>query len=388
MFTIRPDLRFLNHGSFGSCPEPVRSRQREVVDALERDPIWFMAGKLEEHLDRSRARLARFLGANAVDLAFVTNATQGVNAVIRSAEFKPGDQILTTDQAYNACANALRFVADRAGAELVVVPIPFPIKSPDQVVEAIVDAVTPRTRLAMIDHITSSTGLVLPIETIVRELEGRGVRVLVDGAHAPGMVPLDLNALGASYYAGNCHKWVCAPKGAAFLHVREDLRDEVRPTSISHGANMEDPNRSRFHLEFDWCGTFDPSPWICIETAIDVMDATYGGWDAIRDGNRQNALAGQALLCESLGIDKPAPAEMIGALAAVPLGNLGEEKSPHKYLPAPLALVLRNKHKIEVPVFPWPAWPDLLLRISMQRYNTLEDVEALCAALKEEGVAR
>ncbi len=388
MFSIRPDLRFLNHGSFGSCPDPVRARQRTVLDALERDPIWFMVGELEDHLDRSRARLASFVGANTDDLAFVTNATQGVNAVIRSAEFKPGDQILTTDHAYNACANALRFVAERSGAELVVVPVPFPIASSEQVVEAIAEAVTPRTRLAMIDHITSSTGLVLPIEAIVRELESRGVQVLVDGAHAPGMVPLDLNALGASYYTGNCHKWVCAPKGAAFLHVREDLRDRVRPTSISHGANMEDPNRSRFHLEFDWCGTFDPSPWICVETALDVMSEAFGGWEAIMAGNRENALAGQALLCECLSIEKPAPADMIGSLAAVPLGSLGDEKSSHKYLPAPLALTLRNKHKIEVPVFPWPAWPDLLLRISMQRYNTLEDVEALCAALKEEGVAQ
>lgn len=388
MFTIRKDLTFLNHGSFGACPQPVRDRQRAVQDQLERDPVWFMVGELEELLDGSRAALASFLGAHTADLAFVTNATAGVNAVLRSFPFQPGDQILTTDHAYNACANALRFVAERAGAELVVVNIPFPIQSPQQVLDAIDAAVTPRTRLAMIDHITSSTGLVLPVDAIVASLEDRGVRVLVDGAHAAGMVPLNLNALGASYYSGNCHKWLCAPKGAAFLHVREDLRDTVRPISISHGANVEDPTRSRFHLEFDWCGTFDPSPWIAVETAIKVMSEAFGGWPAIMESNRKNALSGQAMLCECLGIDRPAPASMIGSLASVPLGNLGDEKSALKYVPAPLSVTLRNAYNIEVPVFPWPAWPDLLLRISMQQYNELSDVERLCDALRQEGVGQ
>ena len=388
MFTIREDLRFLNHGSFGSCPTPVRERQRQVLDRLESDPVWFMVGELEGFLDSSRKRLAGFLGASPEDLVFVRNATEGVNAVLRSLRLEPGDQVLTTNHAYNACANALHFVAERAGAEVVVVDVPFPLSSPEEVLTEIDAAITARTRIAMIDHVTSATGLVLPIAAIVSRLEERGVPTLVDGAHAPGMVPVDIDELGASYYAGNCHKWLCAPKGAAFLHVRRDLRDGIRPTSISHGANMEDPARSRFHLEFDWCGTFDPSPWICVETAIDTMEASFGGWPQIMRSNREMALAGRDLLCETLNIDRPAPDSMIGSLAAVPLGNLGDEKSPHKYLPAPLALTLRDKHHIEVPVFPWPAWPDLLLRISMQQYNTLADVEALCVALVAEGVGQ
>jgi isopenicillin-N epimerase len=355
---------------------------------MESDPVWFMAGELEGFLDSSRERLARFLGASAEDMVFVRNATEGVNAVLRSLKLEPGDQVLTTDHAYNACANALRFVAERSGAELVVVKIPFPLRSPQEVLDEIDAAITGRTRIAMIDHVTSATGLVLPIADIVARLEERGVRTLVDGAHAPGMVPVDIDALGASYYVGNCHKWLCAPKGAAFLHVRRDLRDEVRPTSISHGANIEDPSRSRFHLEFDWCGTFDPSPWICVETAIDTMESAFGGWPEIMRSNREMALAGRDLLCQTLGIEPPAPDSMIGSLVAVPLGNLGDDKSPHKYLPAPLALALRDKYRIEVPVFPWPAWPDLLLRISMQQYNSVQDVEALCAALVDEGVVQ
>ena len=388
MFTIREDLTFLNHGSFGSCPTPVRQRQREVRDWMESDPIWFMVGELEPLLDSSRARLAGLIGATPENLAFVRNATEGVNAVLRSIRLEPGDQVLTTNHAYNACANALHFVAGRAGAEVVVVDIPFPLGSAQQVLNEIDAAVTERTRIAMVDHVTSATALVLPIDQIVSRLEERGVPVLVDGAHAPGMVPLDVEALGASYYTGNCHKWLCAPKGAAFLHVRGDLRDTVRPTTISHGANIEDETRSRFHLEFDWCGTFDPSPWICVETAIDTMESAFGGWPAIMESNRANALAARDLLCDHLGIEKPAPDSMIGSIAAVPLGVLGHEKSPHKYLPAPLTLTLRNDHRIEVPVFPWPVWPALLLRVSMQQYNTLADVERLCEALAAEGVGR
>lgn len=386
MFTLREDLTYLNHGAFGSCPTPVRERQREIRDLMERDPIWFMVTEIEGLLDRSRERLAELLGASTENMAFVRNATEGVNAVLRSLKIEPGDQLLTTNHAYNACANALHFVADRAGAEVVVVDIPFPLRSPQQVLDEIDAAVTERTRIAMIDHVTSPTALVLPIAEIVARLEERGVPVLVDGAHAPGMVPLDLEALGASFYTGNCHKWLCAPKGAAFLHVRSDRREAVRPATISHGANVEDPHRSRFHLEFDWCGTFDPSPWICVETAIDLMEQEYGGWPEIMASNRAKALEGRDILCAHLGIDPPAPDSMIGSIAAVPLGVLGTETSGNKYLPAPLAITLRERHRIEVPVFPWPAWPELLLRISMQQYNTTSEVEHLCEALAAEGV--
>ena len=213
LWPLERGVIFLNHGSFGACPAEVLRQQAALRDEMEAEPVRFLSRELDDRLADARQALAAFVGADADDLAFVANATGGVNAVLRSLRFSPGEELLTTDHAYNACRNAFDFAAGRAGARVVVATIPFPLASPEEVVEAVLARVTPRTRLALLDHVTSPTGLVLPLERLVAALSGRGVEVLVDGAHAPGMVPLDLGALGAAYYSGNCHKWLCAPKG-------------------------------------------------------------------------------------------------------------------------------------------------------------------------------
>ncbi|HEY1086733.1 MAG TPA: aminotransferase class V-fold PLP-dependent enzyme, partial [Archangium sp.] len=238
-------IHFLNHGSFGATPRAVLDHQRTLRDRLESEPVRFMVRELEPLLDASRSRLADFMGAQAGDLAFVGNATSGVNAVLRSLQFQPGDELVTTSHGYNACTNALHFVAERSGARVVIADLPFPVGDAQAIVDAVLAVVTPQTKLVLIDQITSPTALILPIDALVKTLEERGVPVLVDAAHAPGQVPLHLDATGASFTTGNLHKWVCAPKGCAFLHVRRDRQPLVRPTVISHGANSKRTDRSR-----------------------------------------------------------------------------------------------------------------------------------------------
>jgi isopenicillin-N epimerase len=380
---LDPDVVFLNHGSFGACPRPVLEYQTELRARIERQPVRFFVRDLEGLLDEARAVLADFLGAAPDDLAWVANATTGVNAVLRSLELAPGDELLTTDHEYNACRNALEFVAGRWGARVVVAALPFPIAGPDEALAAILARVTPRTRLALIDHVTSQTGLVLPAGEIVATLRERGVETLVDGAHAPGMLPLALDTLGAGYYTGNCHKWLCAPKGAAFLHVRRDLQPTVRPAVISHGANSPRRDRSRFLLEFDWVGTGDPTACLALPEALRFMgELLPGGWAALRRHNRARTLEGRDLLCRALDVAPPCPDEMIGSLASLPLPD-GDGAPPSSALYAdPLQDRLLEDFRIEVPVIPWPAPPRRLIRISAQLYNRPGDYRRLADALR------
>jgi isopenicillin-N epimerase len=385
-WALDPNVTFLNHGSFGACPRPVLEAQTQLRARLERDPVQFFARDYPALVDRTREALGQFIGAAPADLALVSNATSGINAVLRSLRFEPGDELLVTNHGYNACCNAAAFVAERSGAKLVVAQIPFPVSGPEAVLGPVFDCVGPRTRLALIDHVSSATGLVLPIERLVRELEERGVATLVDGAHAPGMLPLDITSLGASYYAGNCHKWVCAPKGAGFLYVRADHRDAIRPPVISHGANAPVGDRSRFHLEFDWTGTHDPTAWLTIPTAIEVMgDLLPGGWQALQQHNRSLALKARTLLCERLGVSPPCPDEMIGSLAALPLPDASTDFDPGPFGCDPLQMTLYQQYHIQIPIFPWPAVPHRLIRISCQIYNRWDDytrlADALCASL-------
>ena len=380
---LDPSVIFLNHGSFGACPIPVLQYQAELRERMERQPVQFFVRDLEGLLDEAREALGAFLGAPAHDLAWVPNATTAVNAVLQSLSFEPGDELLTTDHEYNACRNVLDFVARRAGARVVVASLPFPIAGPEQVIQAVMDRVTERTRIALLDHVTSQTGLVLPMAAIVRELRERGVETLVDAAHAPGMLPLNVAAMGAAWYTGNCHKWMCAPKGAAFLYTRPDMQAQTRPAVISHGANSPRTDRSRYRVEFDWMGTDDPTAILSVPEAIRFMGRLMpGGWAAVRETNRQLALRGRDVLCNTLGIDPPCPDEMIGSLASLPLPDGDGRLSSSPLYADPLQDLLLERFQIEVPVIPWPAPPRRLIRISGQVYNRDGDYEALGRALR------
>jgi len=378
---LDPAITYLNHGSFGAAPKVVLEKQSELRAQLESEPVRFMVRELEPLLDEARAVLAEFVGADTESIAFVPNATAGVNAVLRSLDLDLHDDLLVSSHEYNASRNALDYVAGLVGAKVVTVDVPFPIASPDEVFDRVMERVTERTRLFLVDHVTSQTGLIFPIARLIEALKQRGIDTLVDGAHAPGMFPLNLEALGAAYYTGNLHKWVCAPKGAAFLYVRANRRRGIRPVVISHGANATRTDRSRFHLEFDWPGTWDPTACLSVPTALRFMNGIAGGWPEGMRRNHELALRARDVLCATLGIGKPAPDEMLGSMAAMPLPD-GKPFVPSLY-GEPLQDALFFEHAIEVPIHPWPHQPKRVLRISAQLYNTIEDYEKLAKALTE-----
>ncbi len=387
---LDPAITYLNHGSFGACPRVVLELQQSLRLEMEREPVTFLVRRLPPLLDASRETLAGLIGADPADLVFVQNATGGVNSVLRSLSFRPGDEILVTDQDYNACRNVVRYVAERGGAVVVEVKVPLPVESPQQVVDAVLQRVTARTRLALLDHVTSPTAVVFPIEQLVRGLDRRGVDTLVDGAHAPAMVPLDLSRLGAAYYTGNCHKWLCAPKGAGFLHVRRDRQQGIQPPVISHGWNRPRPGYSPLQDAFDWPGTLDPTPWLCVGEAIRFVSTLLdGGLAALMQRNHELAVLGRRILCRQSGVVAIAAENMLGSMAAVRLPD-DDLASPQPETQSPAVAgdrlhdALLGQYGIEVPVFYWPSPPQRLLRISAQAYNHPAQYERLAEALVAE----
>ncbi len=384
---LEDGLVFLNHGSFGACPRVVVEEQSRLRAEMERNPVRFLWREVEERLDAARTALARFVGADAEELAFVPNATTAVNSVLRSLELQPGDELITTDHGYNACNNVLAECARRSGAKVISARVPFPISEPEQAVAAILGAVTPRTRLVLVDHVTSPTALVLPVESIIRELEPRGIAVFVDGAHAPGMLPLELRALRPSYYTGNLHKWVCAPRGAGFIFVRRDRQRGVHPATISHGYNTPRAGRSPFHDEFDWQGTLDLTAWLTVPAAIRFCESLMpGGWPALMRHNHELVIAARRQLCERLGIEPPSPDAMLGSMATLPLPHALQEQNAGESRAViarfdPLQSMLLDQHRIEVPLVKWGAPPRRWFRISAHAYNSPAEYERLADAL-------
>ncbi len=374
LFLLRPDVVFLNHGSFGACPKAVFAEYQRLQLELEREPVDFL------HTDRTlparqaavRAELAAFLGAQADDLALVPNATWGGNVVARSLRLEPGDEVLTTDHEYGAMERTWTFVCEKAGARLVRRELPLPLADPAAVVDAVWAGVTARTRVLMISHITSSSGVVLPVGELVRRARERGLLTFVDGAHAPGQIPVDLDALGADFYTGNCHKWLLAPKGAAFLHVRRERQEQVEPLAVSWGWRAERPGPSRFVDEHDWTGTRDPSAHLAVPAALAFR--REHDWERVMADCRRLALAARDLLLAEVGLPALcAPAPWLAQMVAVPLPPVD---------PSRLGAALRERHAIEIPVTsvagrPW-------LRVSVQAYNSLRDIELLIQALRRE----
>jgi len=374
LWGLDPAVSYLNHGSFGACPSAVLAVQSTLRAEMERELVDFLAASLPARLERVREALAQFLGAEPQDLVFVPNATAGVNAVLRSLPFGPNDEILVTTHTYGACRKTADYVAQRSGARVVAATLPFPCRDEAQLVASVLQAVSPRTRLALMDHVTSPTALVMPLSRLVAELRARGIDTLVDGAHAPGAVPVELSKLGAAYYTGNAHKWLCAPKGAAFLHVQRDRQALLHPNVISHGYT------AGFRAEFDWTGTCDPTPWLCIPEALRYLGGLLpGGWPQIMATNRALVLEARALLLETLAVAAPCPDSMIGSMATIPVpaapaGSVAaslDSDGLHDWF---------RQRNVEIWFHPHPL---PLLRISAQLYNTLEQFRQFAQMLGE-----
>ena len=382
-WALDPKVEFLNHGAFGACPRPVLAVQSELRERLEADPVRFMLKELEPRLEAARVRVAEFVGARPDDVAFITNTTAGVNTLLACSELASGDEILITDHTYPACRNAAEYWAGRSGARVVTAAIPLPVRGEGEMVERVLAAVTKRTRLALIDHVTSATALVFPVAKLTAELKARGVEVLIDGAHAPGMVRLDISALGADYYVGNLHKWCCAPKGAALLWVSEERQAEVRPLVISHGMTSKRTDRSRFQLEFDWCGTGDPTAALAVPTALDFLGGLLpGGWDELRAKNHELACAARRHLLAELGGEPICPEDLLGSMATLLLPDARHAPDPAAPFAEPLYGKVQERG-FQLLTQYWPKAPHQFVRVTCQIYNELEQYRRLGTALRE-----
>lgn len=364
-WALDPSMVHLNHGSYGGVPRAVIEVATGFRTRLEAAPMRFYVLEWQAELDRARAAVAAFVGADPARMVFVPSATSGVALALNSAELAAGDELVTTSHVYPACRFQLERLAAARGVRLVVAETPLPFDA-DALVDRVTCAITPRTRLALLDHITSATALVYPIARLIAPFAARGIPVLVDGAHGPGQVPLDVAALGATWYVGNHHKWMCGPKASAFLV------GDVRPLVTSHGAHPTDSPANRLHAELDWGGTYDPSSQLAVPAAIEIVGVEGGGWPQIYARNHALALALRD--CLGKGV---APDDAVGTMAAVPIE-----------LPPGLTPKLLERRLLtegwEVPIVPFPG--QTFVRVSAQLYNHTGEAEALAAKLHALGV--
>lgn len=384
---IDPDICFLNHGSYGAVMGDVLDAQVRIRERMEREPVRFFKVDLEGLVDRARARLAEFISCRPEDIAPVRNATVGLCTIFNNYPWRAGDEIVITDHEYSSGQHELERIAASKGIRVVVAHVPFPAYSAGEVLEAVAAGITERTRMVMVSHVTSCSSLIFPVAGVSELCRRRGIDLLIDGAHAPGQVPVDIAALDPAFYVGSLHKWLGAPRGASFIYVRRDLRDGFRTVALSSRAKKVRPERDLFLRDFDYMGTDDYSAFLVVPEAIDAgAGLVEGGWPALMDRNHRAVLEGRGILCAQAGLGRSCPDEMTGSMASLVL----PEASPRlqgrttRY-DDPLQDVLLASHRIQVPI--WRLWENpgvRVVRISAQVYNTQEQFAYLAAALRAE----
>jgi isopenicillin-N epimerase len=365
---LDPNVTFLNHGSFGAVPRGVLAEQRRLQERMERNPGKFLAVELSSALRAAAARLAQFLGGQGSDYVFAENVTAAVNTILQSVRFGPGDEILLTDHGYPAILKAAQHIAARTGARVVQAQVPFPAPSDADIIAAIETRLGSRTRLAILDHVTSPTALVFPVKRLTELCHSAGALVLIDGAHAPGMLSLDIPAVGADWYVGNCHKWLMAPRGAAFIWASAQRQAEIHPLVISHGLDQG------FNAEFDWVGTRDPTAWLTVPAAIDWHNRAGG--PKLRDRNASLIEAAATALASSWNTEIGSRDCNHAAMKTIRLPLHGDAT---EQFALNIRASLRMDHRIDVVVVAFTG--HLWARISAQAYNSLPDYDRLAHAV-------
>jgi isopenicillin-N epimerase len=370
LFPLRKDISFLNHGSFGACPRPVFEKYQAWQRELESQPVEFLGRRVVGLLAEAREVLAGFVGTSAGNVVYVPNITWAMNAVANSIDLKPGDEVLTTDLEYGAVDRTWRYHCDRRGARYVVQPISLPVTTTDAIVEQLWAGVTERTRVISMSHITSGTALILPVAEVCRRARAAGILTAIDGAHAPGQIDLDLDAIGADFYCANCHKWLCSPKGAGFLYARPEAQDLLAPLVIGWGYNAEHPSSSLFIDHFERQGTADPSAYLSVPAAIAFQ--REHDWPAVRAAC--HALVGNARdrIGALTGLPQLSPdsTEWWSQMSTMPIPPVDGQKLHNR---------LWDEYQIEIPVAGAHRRPGV--RISIQAYNNQRDVDRLVDAL-------
>lgn len=392
VWELERGLTFLNHGSYGACPREVSQVQSAIRARMEREPVRFFKHDLERLLDEFREKIGSFVNCAGRDVAPVRNATLAIATVLANTELRPGDEILITDHEYSSGVNELERITAKSGAKVITAAIPFPPAGPGQIVEAVMACVTPRTRLAILSQVTSATSLVFPVAALTRLLRERGVEVLVDGAHGPGQVEVDISALNPTYYIGSLHKWVCAPKGAGFLYVHPDRQRGFRPVFLSSRAAKVRPDRELFLRDYDYMGTDDYSAVVASPAAIEQVGGLLpGGWPEVMRRNHDLVLRGRAIVWNALQtafgdeLAGPAPESMVGSMATLELPEppAGLLNRPTRYDDA-LQDVLLERHAIAAPVWRWGPQDRRVIRLSAQLYNHDAQYERLAEVLVAE----
>ena len=372
-FLVRRDIAFLNHGSFGARPRPVFETYQRWQRELETQPVEFLGRRLPDLLAEARSHLAGFLGAGADEIVFVPNATHGMNIIARSLELGPGDEALGADHEYGAVERTWRFVTGQRGATYRIASLPLAMSSQEEVVERLWERVTPRTRVIILSHISSPTALRFPVEAVCRRAREQGILTAIDGAHAPGQIDLDLESVGADFYVGNCHKWLCAPVGAGFLYARRERQPLLKPLVVSWGWEPRQPGPSPFVDLFDWIGTDDPAAYLSVPAAIAYQRER--DWPAVRAAchtlarqtrERIGALTGLPQIC-------PDGPEWWMQMFAAPLPE-GTGLTADQ-----LKARLWEEYQVEAPITEWQG--RRFVRVSIQAYNSLADVERLLEGL-------